>query len=244
MREKQREVEEGLAEDFAYFLELVPRPEPHQFYINPERLHHLRAKVYRHQYCIRKKIKNADKHKASESERQELDELERQGFGNWNVEEYRRFVYYSGNYGRLDIESVSEHIEKKAVEAVYRYAVVFWNRYYELDERQEIMKVMQEGEHRQNIKKLMALQVARDVQKYESYFEVEFSEGMRRHLKNKEQHLFTELVDRYLLWYGSQSVSVDWGQAKERIASDQILSLDSFARTRSEDELFARFLLL
>lgn len=159
---------ENIAKQLDYFGLYVPKPQPFQFYTNPETLFFLRCKRERLLFCQRVGIKVHDEYKLSREEKEHLDSLERSGFGNWLKTDFDTFVTYTGKYGRLQIEDISNHFINKSTDEVYRYACVFWSRLKELGEEQslKILNYVELREYKQYVRHTIAHQVENRLFRY------------------------------------------------------------------------------
>jgi hypothetical protein len=60
------------------------------------------------------------------------DELQQQGFNDWNKRDFTQFIKACEKWGREDLDHIVTEMENKAPEAVRKYAEVFWKRYTEI----------------------------------------------------------------------------------------------------------------
>lgn len=160
-RKREREDRLLIAQNLEAFKRSVPRPEPWQFYKDPETLHLLRAKQERLFFCQRVDLKAKDEYKMTKEERKTLEDLEKSGFGHWKKSEFDLFVVYSGKYGRLNIEDVSNHFITKSTDEVYRYACVFWHRLNELgEEGLAVLRYIEKREYKIYVRNTICTKVA------------------------------------------------------------------------------------
>ena len=159
-RKEERRYRESIIDNIEMFEKLTSHPKPHEFYDNPDRLVQLRAKQDRWEYAIRWGLSKKPDYKLTEDEKKELSALEKTGFGHWTSLEFRQFIYYSGKYGRLEIEKISNHLEAKYPDEIYRYARRFWEMLDTLDDGVEIFNLIERKEHKLIQKRYLSLTVS------------------------------------------------------------------------------------
>ncbi|KAI0987163.1 hypothetical protein GJ496_010235, partial [Pomphorhynchus laevis] len=130
----------------------------------------------------------------TESEIAEKEDLLTQGFTNWNKRDFNQFIKANEKYGRNDLNNICKDIDTKTPKEVRQYAVVFWERYSELQDIDKIMAQIERGEGK--IQRRISIKNALDLKM--SRYKAPFYQLRIQYGTNKGKN-YTEEEDRYLI---------------------------------------------
>ncbi|CAG8726800.1 9807_t:CDS:2, partial [Dentiscutata heterogama] len=159
-------------------------------------------------------------------------------FEDWSKRDYNNFVNASAKYGRNALEEIASEIEGKTLDEVKAYAKVFWQRYQELPNHEEIIAKIVKGESKLQqtvgIQELLRAKVAQ----YRT-------PGHQLQVSNqaKGKTLFSEEEDRYLLialakyGYGTEDV---YEKIRNEIESAEVFRFNWFIKSRTSGEIARR----
>ena len=168
----------------------------------------------------------------------EKDILLTQGFGDWNKKDFNQFIKLCGEYGREDIDSISQEVEGKTSEQVDEYANIFWDRKEELTDHDKIIAIIERGEskiqRRKDIKDALDVKMTR--------YRAPFYQLKINYYSGKSRN-YTEDEDRYIL-----CMLCKLGFDKENVYDDLRLAVrnasqfrfDWFIKSRTAAELQRR----
>ncbi|CAJ0903934.1 5854_t:CDS:10 [Entrophospora sp. SA101] len=181
------------------------------------------------------KIDNAEP--LTGEEEAEKNSLMKKAFEDWSKRDFNNFITASAKYGRTAIEEIAEEIEK-SLDDVKKYAKVFWERYKELPNYEELIAKIERSEQKmqqtQEIQELIKSKVA---QYKNSSYDIQLSS------QNKGKSLFTDEEDRYLLMalakygYGTEGV---YEKIRNEIESSECFRFNWFIKSRAAGELGRR----
>ncbi|CAG8488926.1 7889_t:CDS:10 [Diversispora eburnea] len=182
------------------------------------------------------KIDNAEA--LTEKEESEKEALMENIFEDWSKRDFNNFVNASAKYGRNALEEIASEIEGKTFEEVKAYTKVFWQRYQELPNHEEIVAKVIKGESKlqqtHGIQELLKAKVAQ----YRT-------PGHQLQVSNqaKGKTLFTEEEDRYLLislakyGYGTEDV---YEKIRNDIENSDLFRFNWFIKSRTSGEIARR----
>ncbi|CAH1756889.1 1847_t:CDS:10 [Entrophospora sp. SA101] len=206
----------------------IPLTEPSSQNDNPE----LREKERLEE---QNKIDNAEP--LTEMEEAEKKSLMKISFEGWNKRDFNLFISASAKYGRTAVEEIAKEVEKSLTD-VEKYAKVFWERYKELPNYEELIAKIERGEQKiqqtQEIQGLIKSKVAQ--YKYPGY-------DIQSSSQNKGKSLFTDEEDQYLLItlakheYGTEDV---YEKIRNEIENDESFRFNWFIKSRTASELNRR----
>ncbi|CAB4406668.1 unnamed protein product [Rhizophagus irregularis] len=174
----------------------------------------------------------------TEDEESERDRLMNEIFEDWSKRDFNNFVNASARWGRDAIEEIAEEMEGKTVKEVRAYAEVFWDRYRELPNYEEIISKVERGEAK--------LQQTADIQELiKSKVKYYRQPGHQLQISNqgKGKSLYTEEEDRYLLialakyGYGTDDV---YEKIRSDIESVDMFKFNWFIKSRTTSEIARR----
>ncbi|CAG8519885.1 14503_t:CDS:2, partial [Cetraspora pellucida] len=159
-------------------------------------------------------------------------------FEDWSKRDYNNFVNASAKYGRNALQEIASEIEGKTLDEVKAYAKVFWQRYQELPNHEEIIAKIVKGESKLQqtvgIQELLRAKVAQ----YRT-------PGHQLQVSNqaKGKTLFSEEEDRYLLialakyGYGTEDV---YEKIRNEIENAEVFRFNWFIKSRTAGEIARR----
>ncbi|XP_019419313.1 PREDICTED: ISWI chromatin-remodeling complex ATPase CHR11-like [Lupinus angustifolius] len=225
----------------------IPRmPQLHDFqFFNTHRLSELYEKEVR--YLVQAHQKNQVKDSIDVDEPEELgdpltaEELEEkeslleQGFSSWSRKDFNTFIRACEKYGRNDIKSIASEMEGKTEEEVERYAMVFKERYKELNDYDRIIKNIERGEARISRKDEIMRAIGKKLDRYKNpWLELKVQYG-----QNKGK-LYNEECDRFMICMVHKLGYGNWDELKAAFRTSPLFRFDWFVKSRTTQELARR----
>ncbi|CAL0301221.1 unnamed protein product [Lupinus luteus] len=225
----------------------IPRmPQLHDFqFFNTQRLSELYEKEVR--YLVQAHQKNQVKDSIDVDEPEELgdpltaEELEEkehlleQGFSSWSRKDFNTFIRACEKYGRNDIKSIASEMEGKTEEEVERYAMVFKERYKELNDYDRIIKNIERGEARISRKDEIMRAIGKKLDRYKNpWLELKVQYG-----QNKGK-LYNEECDRFMICMVHKLGYGNWDELKAAFRTSPLFRFDWFVKSRTTQELARR----
>ncbi|KAE9594614.1 hypothetical protein Lal_00037471 [Lupinus albus] len=225
----------------------IPRmPQLHDFqFFNTHRLSELYEKEVR--YLVQAHQKNQVKDSIDVDEPEELgdpltaEELEEkehlleQGFSSWSRKDFNTFIRACEKYGRNDIMSIASEMEGKTEEEVERYAMVFKERYKELNDYDRIIKNIERGEARISRKDEIMRAIGKKLDRYKNpWLELKVQYG-----QNKGK-LYNEECDRFMICMVHKLGYGNWDELKAAFRTSPLFRFDWFVKSRTTQELARR----
>lgn len=100
---------------------------------------------------------------------EELEELEKEGFGDWTRQHFKQFLTSCERYGRADKTRVCEEVATltgKELDQVERYYNTFWARFTELKDHSKYIDKIERGEKRLERNEVVKQTLARKCSRY------------------------------------------------------------------------------
>eukprot|EP01132_Coremiostelium_polycephalum_P000977 gene977-1243_t len=170
------------------------------------------------------------------NEEQELKEkLLKNGFGNWNRNDFRSFIRGCELYGRKAYKNIAETVETKTEKEAHEYSVVFWKRYKEVADYDKILARIEKGEERILRYKETQDSLNHKISKYKNpWQQLKIQYGIKKNKTyNDEEDIFLVCM-MHKLGYGA------WEELKEEIRKSPQFRFDWLIQTRTPQELKAR----
>ncbi|XP_057722544.1 ISWI chromatin-remodeling complex ATPase CHR17-like [Arachis stenosperma] len=208
----------------------IPRmPQLHDFqFFNTQRLSELYEKEVR--YLM---VEVGDPLTAEELE--EKEQLLEEGFSSWSRRDFNTFVRACEKYGRNDIKGIASEMEGKTEEEVERYAVVFKERYKELNDYDRIIKNIERGEARISRKDEIMKAIGKKLDRYKNpWLELKIQYG-----QNKGK-LYNEECDRFMICMIHKLGYGNWDELKAAFRMSPLFRFDWFVKSRTTQELTRR----
>ncbi|KAI9996610.1 hypothetical protein PInf_014347 [Phytophthora infestans] len=170
----------------------------------------------------------------------ELEELEKEGFGDWTRRDLKQFINSCERYGRADKTRVCEEVSlvlgKDPVQ-VERYYDTFWTRYTELKDYAKYMEKIERGEKRLERNEVVKQALARKCSRYSHPLR-----DMRLHYPagyKSKGYILDEDVFLVVMMnkYGPLE---HWGEIRDEIRKAWQFRFDWFFKSRTIGELQKR----
>jgi SWI/SNF-related matrix-associated actin-dependent regulator of chromatin subfamily A member 5 len=179
--------------------------------------------------------KEDDPQPLTEEEIAERDTLLQQGFSNWMRRDFNAFVRACEKYGRHALSDIAREIESKTEEEVRAYAMVFWERYAEINDHEKYIKNIERGEQRIQRQQDIMQAIARKLDQYKNpWQELKLQYGQA---KGKA---YTEEEDRFLVCMMHKLGYGAWDELKAEIRNHWRFRFDWFFKSRTPQELSRR----
>ncbi|KAK7245702.1 hypothetical protein RIF29_40551 [Crotalaria pallida] len=225
----------------------IPRmPQLHDFqFFNTQRLSELYEKEVRYLMQAHQKNQVKDSIDVDEPEdlgdpltSEELEEKEQlleEGFSSWSRKDFNTFIRACEKYGRNDIKGIASEMEGKTEEEVERYAMVFKERYKELNDYDRIIKNIERGEARISRKDEIMKAIGKKLDRYKNpWLELKIQYG-----QNKGK-LYNEECDRFMLCMVHKLGYGNWDELKAAFRTSPLFRFDWFVKSRTTQELARR----
>ncbi|CAN1238800.1 ISWI chromatin-remodeling complex ATPase CHR17 [Linum grandiflorum] len=225
----------------------IPRmPQLHDFqFFNTQRLNELYEKEVRYLMQTHQKNQVKDTIEVDEPEEvgdpltaeevQEKDKLLEEGFSSWSRRDFHAFIRACEKYGRDDIQSIASEVEGKTEEEVEKYALVFKERYQELNDYDRIIKNIERGEARISRKDEIMKAIGKKLDRYKNpWLELKIQYG-----QNKGK-LYNEECDRFMICMTHKLGYGNWDELKAAFRTSPLFRFDWFVKSRTTQELSRR----
>ncbi|CAG8558323.1 7083_t:CDS:10 [Paraglomus brasilianum] len=175
----------------------------------------------------------------TEEEIQEKEAALEEVFDDWSKRDFNCLINASAKYGRNALESVASEIEGKTFEEVSAYAEVFWERYRELPNYEEIIAKIDRGEAR--LRQTMEIQMLLEakVAKYRSplsQMQIQYNQAKGKNYTEAEDRFLLVMLTKY--GYGTEDV---YERIREEIeAEGSLFKFNWFIRSRTTAEIARR----
>ncbi|CAH6719070.1 ISWI chromatin-remodeling complex ATPase Isw2p [[Candida] jaroonii] len=176
----------------------------------------------------------------TDEEKQEKEQLLTMGFGNWNRNEFQKFISMSAKYGRNSIQLISSEFDTKTIDEIRTYAKKFWTDYKYIDGYEKFIANIEAGEEKIRKLKIQKECLRRKLAQYK-YPLQQLTLKFPPASSNKK--VWSEDEDRYLI-VSLYKYGLDNPEVYERIRTsikDSILfKFDFFLRSRNTAEISRR----
>lgn len=177
----------------------------------------------------------------TEEENARKEELQTEGFPDWNKRDFQAFIRGCERYGREEYSAIAEEMgEVKTEEQVEAYANVFWERFEELSDADKIMQRIEEGEKRREKVSKTENMLKRKINSYklpQQQLKINYGTGAA---KGKG---WSEDEDRFLLIklarYGLSTEDC-YERIRADVGKEDLFRFDWFIRSRTPVEIGRR----
>ncbi len=175
----------------------------------------------------------------SDSEKEEMEKLKYQGFGNWSRRDFNAFIRGCEKYGRAALEDIAREIEGKTLDEVKEYSKIFWERYEEIQDYETLLDRIERGEEKIRKRDYIQEQLSHIVKQYRfPLHQLQIPYGTTQKGKN-----YTEEEDRFLVVclqkYGYNSDDA-YELIRRDIRQHPAFRFDWFIKSRTTAELSRR----
>ncbi|KAL3669958.1 hypothetical protein V7S43_005331 [Phytophthora oleae] len=184
--------------------------------------------------------KELDETEMEPADVKELEELEKEGFGDWTRRDLKQFISSCERYGRADKTRVCEEVAAvlgKDPTQVERYYDTFWTRYAELKDHAKYIEKIERGEKRLERNEVVKQALARKCSRYSHPLR-----DMRLHYPagyKSKGYILDEDVFLVVMMnkYGPLE---HWGEIRDEIRKAWQFRFDWFFKSRTIGELQKR----
>lgn len=88
------------------------------------------------------------------------------GFAYWSKQDYLQFVRLNEQFGRDDVEKISQNFNGKTPEEVVAYYDVFWRHCKDLQDYHRVIAQIERGEAKHTSKRALDAKVKQDIPTY------------------------------------------------------------------------------
>ncbi|DAZ93264.1 TPA: hypothetical protein N0F65_003669, partial [Lagenidium giganteum] len=176
----------------------------------------------------------------SEQDAEELDRLEKEGFGDWTRRDLKQFITSCERYGRADKTSVCAEVAAvlgKDLGEVERYFDTFWKRMKELKDHAKYLDKIERGEKRLERNEVVKQALARKCSRYSNPLR-----DMKLHYPNGYKSKgFTLEEDVFLVVMMNKFGPLEhWSEIRDEIRQAWQFRFDWFFKSRTIGELQKR----
>ena len=170
-------------------------------------------------------------------EYQELKELLKTGFPNWEKREYEAFINSLEVIPKENIELIAQNIPSKTIEEVKAYCDNFWGRIEEFSDGQRIMKNIEKKEKLEKQKQQSSMLIAKKCQDIE---DGEYEDIKIAFPTNNHQSEYTYEEDQYLIYITNKYGYGNWDDIMKSIKTSEDLLFNYFLKSRNKIEIQKR----
>ncbi|TKX20911.1 putative SNF family protein [Elsinoe australis] len=183
-------------------------------------------------------IDNAEPLTAEEQE--EKEQLQEEGFGDWNKRDFQQFINGSARYGRTNYKDIALEVDSKEPDEIAEYAKVFWKRYKEIANWEKHIASIEEGEERA----AKVVKQAKLLRKKVGMYRVPLQQMKINYtVSTTNKKVYTEEEDRFLLVmldkYGLDTEGL-YEKIRDEIRESPLFRFDWFFLSRTPQEIGRR----
>ncbi|KAF2223927.1 chromatin remodelling complex ATPase chain ISW1 [Elsinoe ampelina] len=173
-------------------------------------------------------------------EQAEKEELQAEGFGDWNKRDFQQFINGSARYGRTNYKDIAIEVDSKEPGEIREYALVFWKRYKEIANWEKHIASIEEGEERA----AKVVKQARLLRKKVGMYRVPLQQlKINYTVSTTNKKVYTEEEDRFLLVmldkYGLDA-DLLYDKIRDEIRESPLFRFDWFFLSRTPQEIGRR----
>ncbi|KAF2151431.1 hypothetical protein K461DRAFT_322684 [Myriangium duriaei CBS 260.36] len=176
----------------------------------------------------------------TEEEQAEKEELQAEGFGDWNKRDFQQFINGSARYGRHNFKDIAIEVDSKEPDEIAVYAKVFWKRYKEIANWEKHIQSIEEGEERA----AKTVKQAKLLRKKVGMYRVPLQQlKINYTVSTTNKKVYTEEEDRFLLVmldkYGLEAEGL-YDTIRDEIRESPLFRFDWFFLSRTPQEIARR----
>lgn len=131
----------------------------------------------------------------TEDEKDEMEQLKSEGFGNWNKRDFQAFIRGCEKYGRENLNDILTEVETKTMEELKAYAAAFWEDYTQIADHESLIDKIERGEEKIRKREYVQQQLTSIIKQYKyPVYQLQIPYGNAQKSKN-----YTEEEDRFLV---------------------------------------------
>lgn len=174
------------------------------------------------------------KHRLTEEEKTEKNEIYESGFIDWDKKEYFRFIRALEMFGTNDYTNIADHVQTKTPEQVEKYAKVFFARVNELADAPRIKAIIEKTSKMLEFKSKAPELIERKVRAYQDPYEEMVI------YPTQKSKFFSKESDVILLCLTHKYSYGNWSKIKKALRAESKTRFDHLLLSRTEKELQRR----
>ena len=171
----------------------------------------------------------------NEQEKNELIELFKTGFVNWDKREYETFILKTEEVGKDEIELIAKEIPTKTFEEVREYSNAFWERINEIPDGQKIMRNMEKKERLEKQRNLSIKLINKKCEGNIDYDDIKIN-----YPNNNHQSEYSLEEDQYLIFITNECGYGNWDDIVREIKLSDDLMFNYYLKSRNKNEIQKR----
>ena len=172
----------------------------------------------------------------NDNEINELSELFKTGFPDWEKKEYETFLSKTEELGKEEIEKIALEIPTKTLDQVKEYSNAFWERISEIPDGQKILRNIDKKE---KLEKQRELSIKLINKKCEN-INREYDEIKIAYPNNNHQSEYSFEEDQYLLYITNKCGYGNWDDIIREIKLSEDLMFNYYLKSRNKGEIQKR----
>ena len=172
----------------------------------------------------------------NDNEINELSELFKTGFPDWEKKEYETFLNKTEELGKEEIEKIALEIPTKTLDQVKEYSNAFWERISEIPDGQKILRNIDKKE---KLEKQRELSIKLINKKCEN-INREYDEIKIAYPNNNHQSEYSFEEDQYLLYITNKCGYGNWDDIIREIKLSEDLMFNYYLKSRNKGEIQKR----
>ncbi|KAG0239598.1 hypothetical protein BGW41_007596 [Actinomortierella wolfii] len=174
----------------------------------------------------------------TEEEIAEKEELQQQGFENWNRRDFQAFCRACEKHGRNNLSEIANDIEGKTLQEVKKYAKVFWQRYEEISDHERIIANIEKGESKLQRQSDIQEQLSAKVRRHRvplQQLKITYNQTKTKNYTEEEDRFLIVMLERF--GFGTEDV---YEKIRDEIRKSPLFRFDWFLKSRTPLEISRR----
>ncbi|KAG0228793.1 hypothetical protein BGW42_001990 [Actinomortierella wolfii] len=174
----------------------------------------------------------------TEEEITEKEELQQQGFENWNRRDFQAFCRACEKHGRNNLSEIANDIEGKTLQEVKKYAKVFWQRYEEISDHERIIANIEKGESKLQRQSDIQEQLSAKVRRHRvplQQLKITYNQTKTKNYTEEEDRFLIVMLERF--GFGTEDV---YEKIRDEIRKSPLFRFDWFLKSRTPLEISRR----
>jgi len=176
----------------------------------------------------------------TEEEQKEKEELQAQGFGDWNKRDFQQFLNGSARHGRKSYDEIAIEVDSKTPAEVAEYSKAFWKNYKLINNWEKHVHQIEEGEE----KAAKTIRQTKMLRKKIGMYRVPLQQlKINYSTSTGNKKVYTEEEDRFLIVmldkYGLESEGL-YDRIRYEIRESPLFRFDWFFLSRTPLEINRR----
>ncbi|KAG0269304.1 hypothetical protein DFQ27_003988 [Actinomortierella ambigua] len=174
----------------------------------------------------------------TEEEVAEKEELQQQGFENWNRRDFQAFCRACEKHGRSNISEIANDIEGKTLQEVKKYSKAFWQRYEEIADHERIIANIEKGESKLQRQSDIQEQLSAKVRRHRvplQQLKITYNQTKTKNYTEEEDRFLIVMLERF--GFGTEDV---YEKIRDEIRKSPLFRFDWFLKSRTPLEISRR----